>query len=119
MLNNDPTAFENIFSFPDIKDIGIYYCGKRVGTKNHSYGPEIRSHYLIIYIKKGSATLIIGNRRYRLKSGQLFVMFPGENIYYFADKNSAWSISWIGIYGNIVFELLNSAGITKDKPIVS
>ena len=34
-------------------DIGMYYCGKRIGTKNHVYGPEIRSHFLFVLVEKG------------------------------------------------------------------
>ena len=52
----DETLFEKhteIFN----GDMGMYYCGKRTGTKNHVYGPEIRSHFLIVLVEKGSAVL--------------------------------------------------------------
>ena len=53
---NDTTLFER-HSDSFTSNIGLYYCGKRIETKNHVYGPEIRSHYLIVFVEKGKATL--------------------------------------------------------------
>ena len=35
----------------------MYYCGRRIKTKNHVYGPEIRSHFLLLLVEEGCAVL--------------------------------------------------------------
>lgn len=112
----DTTLFEKhteIF----IGDIGMYYCGKRIGTKNHIYGPEIRSHFLIVLVEKGNAVLYGNGNRNKIlfKDKDMLVMFPGEKIFYKAQTD--WSIKWIGISGNLAYDLFKMIGVTKEKPI--
>lgn len=117
MFKNDPTCFENTFSYPDSRELNMYYCGKRISTYNHSYGPEVRRHFLVVYIKEGSATLLSHKDKPRMLAGSLFVMFPNEEIHYVVDKGSPWTISWVGLYGEAVYDLFSAAGITPESPI--
>ncbi|MBQ8868388.1 MAG: AraC family transcriptional regulator [Oscillospiraceae bacterium] len=119
MYKNDPTCFENTFSFPYSRELNMYYCGKRILSPNHSYGPEVRRHFLVVYIKEGQATLLSHKDKIRLVGGNLFVMFPNEEIHYVVDKNSLWTISWVGLYGNMVYDLFESVGITPENPVKS
>ncbi|MBQ7799045.1 MAG: AraC family transcriptional regulator [Oscillospiraceae bacterium] len=117
MFKNDPTCFENTFSFPPSRELNMYYCGKRILSPNHSYGPEVRRHFLVVYIKEGQATLLSHKDKIRLTGGSLFVMFPNEKIHYVVDKNTLWTISWVGLYGNMVYDLCESVGITPENPV--
>ena len=117
MFKNDPTCFENTFGFPYSRELNMYYCGKRILTYNHSYGPEVRRHFLVVYVKEGQATLLSHKGKPRLCAGDLFVMFPNEEIYYVVDKDTPWTISWVGLYGDMVSGFLSSAGITPENPI--
>ena len=117
MFKNDPTCFENTFSYSGSRELNMYYCGKRLSSLNHSYGPEVRRHFLVVYIKEGSATLLSHKGQPRLTAGSLFVMFPNEEIHYVVDKGSPWTISWVGLYGSAVYDLFASAGITPESPI--
>jgi len=110
----DDTLFEKhteVFG----SDIGMYYCGKRVKTKNHVYGPEIRTHFLIVMVEEGTAVLYRGKAEIVFGSGDVLVMFPGENIYYKA--KTEWSIKWIGVSGSGLEELFEIMGVTRQKPI--
>ncbi|MBQ2967888.1 MAG: AraC family transcriptional regulator [Clostridia bacterium] len=110
----DTTMTEkNLLPFHPL-DLGMYYCGQRVKTKNHSYGPEIRSHFLIVLVEQGHATMF-SPKRIQLHAHDLFVMFPGERVHYKALTD--WSIRWIGIYGEAVESLLSKCGITRKNPI--
>lgn len=60
----DNTLFEKYYEAYN-GDMGIYYCGKRVGTKNHVYGPEIRNHFLIVLVEKGRAILYNEDKKKR------------------------------------------------------
>lgn len=96
-------------------DIGMYYCGKRISTKNHVYGPEIRSHFLIVFVKKGTAILYRNEKEFLFKDNDILVMFPGEKIFYKAQTD--WSIKWIGVSGNQVEDIFQTIGVTREKPI--
>lgn len=107
--------FERLSEIHFKNDIGMYYCGKRLETPNHTYGPEIRNHYLFVLVNKGTAIL---HHDKQLKFGEhdLLVMLPNERIYY--EALEPWSISWLGLYGKTVNEYMDLLGITPQNPIL-
>ena len=86
---------EKRFSYTIPTDLNLYYCGKRIRTKNHSYGPQVRDHFLLVYIKEGNAILSVNDKHYELSSGQLLCMFPNEKIYYKATEGSLCFLSTV------------------------
>ena len=112
----DDTLFER-HSDSFTPNVGLYYCGKRIATKNHVYGPEIRLHYCLVYVEEGEAILYRGNKKIPFGTGQMLVMFPGEQIYYKAQTD--WTIRWIGVHGQDVDDLFSMLGVTKKYPIWS
>lgn len=110
------STLNEIFTELHVKnDIGMYYCGRRVGTNNHEYGPEIRNHYIFVLVNKGSAVLL-KEQEITFASHDLLVMHPNEKIHYKALE--PWSITWLGLYGEAVEELVKKLGITRDNPII-
>lgn len=96
-------------------DMGMYYCGKRTGTKNHVYGPEIRSHFLIVLVEKGSAVLYRENSQIKFGEHDMLVMFPKEKIFYKA--LTEWTIKWIGVSGKQIENIFKMIGVTREKPV--
>ena len=112
----DKTLFEKYIEPKTIgTGISAYYCGKRVATPNHIYGPEIRQHFLLVFVEAGVAELCLNNQKIVFKSGDILVMFPGEKIFYKAKTD--WSIMWLGVDGNELENVFNSLGITRKLPI--
>ena len=97
------------------EDLGMYYCGKREETPNHSYGPEIRTHYLFVLVNKGKAVLY-QDREISFGEQDLLIMLPNERIHYKALE--PWSISWLGLYGNAVDRCIDTLGISPENPIL-
>lgn len=110
----DPTLFE-IHAETFSVNPGMYYCGRRIGTKNHIYGPEIRSHFLMVLVEKGCATLYRDDGNIPFGTRDMLVMFPGEKIYYKAQTD--WTIKWVGVDGDCVEVLLASLGVTRKNPV--
>lgn len=108
---------ENTFNFMLPQELNLYYCGKRIKTPNHEYGPEVRSHFLIVYVKDGSATILSETPNIRLKSGAVFFMFPNHKIHYRSEPDSKWTILWIGVYGSLVERYVNMLGLTPENPV--
>lgn len=98
-------------------ELNMYYCGRRVATSNHSYGPQVRDHYLLVYIKDGNAILSLGGTCIDLSPGKLLCMFPNEKIYYKVNDGELWSILWVGVYGTQAELYLKSLGITRKNPV--
>jgi AraC-like DNA-binding protein len=112
----DTTLFQFSSDLHDYSDLGMYYCGKRVKTLNHSYGPEIRNYYLFVLVNEGEATFFHKNGVIRLKKHDLLVMCPGEKIHYIAE--TPWSIQWVGLYGQTVEKYMRLLSIDGEEPIV-
>ena len=112
----DTTLFQFSSDLHDYSDLGMYYCGKRVKTLNHSYGPEIRNYYLFVLVNEGEATFFHKNGVIRLKKHDLLVMCPGEKIHYIAE--TPWSIQWVGLYGKTVENYMKFLSIDGNRPIV-
>lgn len=98
-------------------NVGLYYCGKRINTQNHVYGPEIRSHFLIVAVENGKAVLHSNTGDINFGNGDILVMFPNEKIYY--HTQTSWSIKWLGVSGSLVESVFFSLGITGKNPIFS
>lgn len=111
----DTTMLEQLTEIHFRNEIGMYYCGKRIETQNHIYGPEIRNHYLFVLVNKGTAVMCDGKATL-FGNHDLLIMHPNERIHYKALE--PWSISWLGLYGETVKEYMDLLGVSPQKPIV-
>ena len=107
----DNTLFQKACDIYENADIGMYYCGKRINTPNHVYGPEIRNYYLFVLVNKGEASLFHRNGIIKFKAHDMLVMCPGERIHYVAE--TPWSIQWVGLYGQTVENYMNLYGFAE------
>lgn len=80
-------------------DAMIYTCGYETCKPSHSYGPVVRSGYLIHYILDGKGIYKTGGRIYQLSGGDAFLIRPNTLIYYEADRYHPWTYTWIGFQG--------------------
>lgn len=92
-------------------DAFVYTCGYETCRPGHSYGPVLRSGYLIHYVRNGSGYYQSGGRTWRLGEGDAFLICPDELIYYEADKKDPWTYTWIGFQGVKVREYLERTSL--------
>ncbi len=85
----------------------------------HFYGPATRNHYLVHFVVSGEGILESGSGKYRVKSGQGFLICPGETNFYQADKDNPWEYYWLGFVGTQAKQLLKERGITSQNPVFS
>lgn len=98
-------------------DLFLCFCGTENCTPGYSYGPAIRSQYLIHYIIDGEGTYTVNNKSYKLKKNQGFLICPNTLTYYEADKDNPWSYMWIGFNGVKAQTYLNYANLNEENPI--
>lgn len=114
--------FFHIFPNENFIDLGMYQYGYEQCESGHSFGPVARNHYLFHYIISGTGTLMADNAKgetqtYSIKSGQGFLIFPGQITTYFADQNLPWEYVWIEFDGLRVKEAFDFTELSVNTPV--
>lgn len=78
------------------KDINPVQCGMESCKSSHSYGPAIRTHYLLHFVVSGKGRFSTPRGVYALGKSDMFIIRPYEITYYEADKDDPWTYIWIG-----------------------
>lgn len=112
----------SIFPNENFVDLNLYQFGQEQTDPSHSYGPAKRNHYLFHYIFSGTGLLYAQDSKgktqtYRIKSGQGFMIFPGQINTYISDKEHPWKYAWIEFDGLRVKEALELVDLSKDTPV--
>lgn len=112
----------SIFTNQNFVDLGLFQFGWERCTPAHSFGPAARNHYLFHYILSGTGTLMADDSKgvtqtYSIKSMQGFMIFPNQITTYVADKQLPWEYVWLEFDGLRVKSLLDTIGLSLDKPV--
>lgn len=112
----------NIFPNENFIDLDMYQYGYEQCDPGHSFGPAARNHYLFHYVISGTGTLMADNsngetQTYSIKSGQGFLIYPGQINTYYADNQLPWEYVWIEFDGLRVKEALDITELSVDTPV--
>ena len=95
----------------------IYTCGYETCSPGHSYGPAVRSGYMIHYILSGKGFYQTHDQLYHLSQGDTFLIKPHTLVYYEADHDQPWTYTWIGLQGIKVEQYLSRSTLMDDLHI--
>ena len=84
----------------------------------HSWGPGVRSYYIIHYVISGKGVFYSDAHKYEIQKGQLFVIFPGTIVKYQADEHEPWHYTWITFSGDDADNILGELGLTRQNPVM-
>lgn len=76
-------------------------AGMEKCAPSKSYGPAIRDHYLIHFIKEGTGFFEKTTGTYTVSAGQAFLIRPGEVCTYTTNEKNPWTYIWLGFRGNL------------------
>lgn len=112
----------NVLENQSFIDLCMYQYGYTPNEPLSSFGPHIRSHYLFHYVISGCGTLCSHNTKgeectYHIRSGQGFLIVPGQVTTYTADAQHPWEYTWVEFNGMHVKEALMTAGLSIDNPV--
>lgn len=112
----------SVFPNETFVDLGLYQFGWEQCKPSHLYGPAARNHYLFHYVISGTGILMADDssgttQTYQVRSGQGFMLFPGQITTYIADEKLPWEYTWLEFDGLRVRELLGLTGLSLDAPI--
>lgn len=97
----------------------LFNKGSEICAPKHSFGPFVRTHVLIHFIKEGCGTFHVNNQTFFVKKNQAFIIFPDVITYYEADAFDPWHYYWVGFKSTDVVWQLENIGIDVDHPILS
>lgn len=77
-------------------DINPVQFGFEACERSHSFGPALRTYWLLHYVVSGKGYFKIENREYTVTAGNVFVIPPYVETYYEADSINPWEYIWVG-----------------------
>ena len=100
----------------------LFRSGWEQCDPSHSFGPAARNHYLFHYCISGTGTLYAQDAKgetaaYQVKSGQGFVLFPGQVCTYIANHEHPWEYVWLEFDGLRAKETVELAGLSPNRPV--
>ena len=112
----------SIFPNDNFVDLGLFQFGWEKCAPAHSFGPAARNHYLFHSVLSGTAPLKADDSKgvtqtYSIKSMQGFMIFPNQITTYVADHDLPWEYVWIEFDGLRVKSILDTIGLSLDKPV--
>lgn len=112
----------SVFPNENFVDLCLYQNGWERCQPLHSFGPATRNHYLFHYVISGTGTLHAADKNgntqiFQIKSGQGFMIFPGQVNTYIADERLPWEYTWVEFDGLRVKEAIEIAGLSPSSPV--
>lgn len=108
-----------MLSASKVFNLSVIDFGEEECAPSHSYGPAIRSYYLIHYILSGEGTLNVENRIWDIHAGQCFLIYPGETTSYQASAIHPWHYAWIGYTGDASADLTQITGFSRSQRVLT
>ena len=105
--------------FGTVAGISLDFCGFEHCLPRHSYGPNVRNNYVIHAVISGKGILDYCGKRWEIREGQIFILFPGEETTYYADRNDPWYYCWIGFQGESAAKIVESIGFSAQTPVLT
>lgn len=93
--------WDKIIINKSFNDLNPLLVGWEKCDSNHSYGPSVRTYWIVHYVVSGSGKLYTGKKCYDVKKGQIFIIKPDEITTYTADTDTPWHYIWIAFDGNL------------------
>lgn len=102
----------------ELLSLSVYNVGYQKCDALHQWGPGVRDHYLIHYIISGCGYYKQKNKTYELHAGDTFLVYPNQEISYYADVSDPWEYAWVGFNGSDALPILNATDFSKEHPFI-
>ncbi len=116
------TCLEDLQSADDYHismPLSLDYCGEEQCRTSHCWGPAARKDYVLHIVESGKGIFIRQNKTYHLSQGDVFLIEPGEEVFYQADQEDPWKYAWIGFTGFSARGMGAQMGFSETKPVTS
>lgn len=101
----------------DSVELSLGYCGWEKCSPGHRFGPNKRESYALHVILNGRGVFEYNGKHYQLEKGDAFLLWPGMEAWYEADKQDPWEYLWIGMQGYKADKIFEQAGFGRKLPL--
>ena len=101
-----------------LNSLSVYNAGHQKCEPQYQWGPGIRDHYCIHHILSGRGYYTAGNQTFRLDKGDTFILYPGEEVKYYADEEEPWEYAWAGFMGTDAASIIRRTDFSKTAPYI-
>ncbi len=101
-----------------LNSLSVYNVGYQKCEPEYQWGPGVRDHYCIHHILSGSGRYTTGNVSVRLEAGDTFILFPGVELQYQADRDEPWEYCWAGFMGADAASIIRNTGFSRETPYI-
>lgn len=77
----------------------------------------VRNVYILHYIEKGSGIFEVGSKKYKLSEGCVFLIRPGDKVYYHPDADNPYIYKWVDFTGSLSEPLLSTTAFDDVSPV--
>lgn len=103
----------------ELVSLSVYNVGYQKCDSLYQWGPGVRDHYLIHYVISGRGYYELKNKKYELHAGDTFIVYPNQEVTYYADVSEPWEYAWVGFNGSDALSILNATDFTKEQPYIT
>lgn len=101
-----------------LSSLSVYNVGYQKCEPGYQWGPGVRDHYCIHHILSGIGYYVSGQEPVRLSAGDTFILFPGREVQYYADKDEPWEYAWAGFMGADASSIIRNTDFEKERPYI-
>ena len=101
-----------------MNSLSVYNVGYQKCEPEYQWGPGVRDHYCIHHILSGRGYYSAGDTSCCLTAGDTFIIYPGAEVKYYADKDEPWEYAWAGFMGTDAASIIRNTDFTKEKPYI-
>ncbi len=105
-------------NYKHFRDLYLCFCGIHQCESSHSFGPAIRSNYLLHFVINGKGRYYSNHQYYEITKNQCFLIRPDELTFYQADPVHPWTYFWIGFDGEMAIKYLEAAGFSDHQLVL-
>ncbi len=98
--------------------LAVYNTGYEICDGGYKWGPGVRDHYLLHYIRSGKGRYTVAGRDYFLGAGDLFLITPATPVSYAADEAEPWEYCWVGFNGTEARRMLQETDLSEKTPVL-
>ena len=95
-----------------VQNTGCQQC-----SPSYGWGPGVRNHFLLHHVIGGKGVYICRDKRYELKSGDTFLIYPDTTIHYCADAQQPWEYVWVGFGGMDAADCVAQTDFSPEEPV--
>ena len=101
-----------------LNSLSVYNVGYQKCEPEYQWGPGVRDHYCIHHILSGRGYYSAGDTTCCLTAGDTFIIYPGAEVKYYADREEPWEYAWAGFMGTDAASIIRNTDFTKEKPYI-